>query len=109
MDRLEEKRACLGTIGKSLRLEALKIQTNSENLGVSYTGLVAGYGWTDEVQTGAMLGTEGQSRALEAIKLNLTGDDAENYNYLYVHSSNFGWLGGRKMERKPEQKSMAMQ
>ena len=61
------------------------------NLGVSYTGLVAGYGWTDEVQTGAMLGTEGQSRALEAIKLNLTGDDAENYDIYYrVHSSNFG-------------------
>lgn len=99
----------LGTIGKSLRLEALKIQTNSENLGVSYTGLVAGYGWTDEVQTGAMLGTEGQSRALEAIKLNLTGDDAENYDIYYrVHSSNFGWLGWAKMERKPEQKSMAM-
>ena len=91
----------LGTIGKSLRLEALKIQTNSENLGVSYTGLVAGYGWTDEVQTGAMLGTEGQSRALEAIKLNLTGDDAENYNIYYrVHSSNFGWLGWAKNGEK---------
>lgn len=91
----------LGTIGKSLRLEALKIQTNSENLGVSYTGLVAGYGWTDEVQTGAMLGTEGQSRALEAIKLNLTGDDAENYDIYYrVHSSNFGWLGWAKNGEK---------
>ena len=83
------------------RLEALKIQTNSENLGVSYTGLVAGYGWTDEVQTGAMLGTEGQSRALEAIKLNLTGDDAENYDIYYrVHSSNFGWLGWAKNGEK---------
>ena len=91
----------LGTIGKSLRLEALKIQTNSENLGVSYTGLVAGYGWTDEVQTGAMLGTEGQSRALESIKLNLTGDDAENYDIYYrVHSSNFGWLGWAKNGEK---------
>lgn len=91
----------LGTIGKSLRLEALRIQTNSENLGVSYTGLVAGYGWTDEVQTGAMLGTEGQSRALEAIKLNLTGDDAENYDIYYrVHSSNFGWLGWAKNGEK---------
>ena len=91
----------LGTIGKSLRLEALQIQTNSENLGVSYTGLVAGYGWTDEVQTGAMLGTEGQSRALEAIKLNLTGDDAENYDIYYrVHSSNFGWLGWAKNGEK---------
>ena len=76
----------LGTIGKSLRLEALKIQTNSENL---------------EVQTGAMLGTEGQSRALEAIKLNLTGDDAENYDIYYrVHSSNFGWLGWAKNGEK---------
>ena len=70
---------------------------------------MAGYGWTDEVQTGAMLGTEGQSRALEAIKLNLTGDDAENYDIYYrVHSSNLAGLAGRKMERKPEQKSMAM-
>lgn len=91
----------LGTIGKSLRLEALKIQTNSDNLGISYSGLIADYGWSEEVQGSEMLGTVGKSKALEAIKISLTGEEAENYDIYYrVHSSNVGWLGWAKNGEK---------
>lgn len=91
----------LGTIGKSLRVEALKIQTNTGNLKIKYSGLIADYGWSEEVQNGEMLGTVGKSKALEAVKISLSGEEAENYDIYYrVHSSNIGWLGWAKNGEK---------
>ena len=91
----------LGTIGESLRVEALKIQTNHEYLGVKYSGLIADYGWSEEAQNGEMLGTVGKSKALEAVKISLTGESAGDYDIYYrVHSSNFGWLGWAKNGEK---------
>lgn len=86
-----------GTSGEAKRLEAIKIQTNMENLGVSYTTHVEKIGWMPEVSNNALSGTEGQAKRLEAIKIRLTGSEAQNYDIYYrVHAQTYGWLGWAK-------------
>ena len=42
-------------------------------------------------------GTSGQSKRLEAIRIKLTDELAENYDIYYrVHAQSFGWLGWAK-------------
>ena len=49
------------------------------------------------VADGALSGTTGQSKRMEAIKIRLTGEAAEKYDIYYrVHSQNFGWLDWSK-------------
>ena len=44
-----------------------------------------------------MSGTSGQSKRLEAIRIKLTDELAENYDIYYrVHAQEFGWLGWAK-------------
>ena len=43
------------------------------------------------------IGTEHQSRRIEAFSMNLKGDLAEQYDVYYrVHAQNYGWLGWAK-------------
>ena len=50
--------------------------------------------------TGKLSGTEGQARSIEAIKIKLTGAEAENYDIYYrVHSQSYGWLGWANLFR----------
>jgi uncharacterized protein YjdB len=45
------------------------------------------------VSNGAMSGTSGESKRLEAIEIRLTGNAANTYDVYYrVHAQNFGWL-----------------
>jgi uncharacterized protein YjdB len=54
-------------------------------------------GWMDWAADGALSGTTGQSLRLEAIQIELTGDDADLYDVYYqVHAQNFGWLDWAK-------------
>lgn len=54
----------------------------------------AGRGWKTSKQ---MSGTEGLSYRLEAIQIELTGDDADQFDIYYqVHAQNMGWLGWAK-------------
>lgn len=54
-------------------------------------------GWQDFVRDGALSGTEGKSLRLEAIKIKLTGTDAEKYDIYYqVYAQNYGWLDWAK-------------
>ena len=49
-----------------------------------------------EVADGALAGTTGQSRRLEAVRIQLTGDMAADYSVWYrVHSQTY-WLGWAK-------------
>ena len=86
--------AMSGTIGQSLRMEALRINlTNRMWLGdIRYRTNVAGLGWQPWVQNDAISGTTGQSRAIQQIQIELTGNMALRYHVEYrTHVSEIGW------------------
>lgn len=87
-----------GTTGKSWRLEAIEIATNSSaNVGVQYRTHIQNKGWLPWVADGVTSGTTGESLRMEAIQIQLTGADANQYDIYYqVHAENFGWLGWAK-------------
>lgn len=88
--------AISGTEGKSLRLEAIEIDTLTKNynLGVKYKTHVQNIGWQNYVADGALSGTEGKALRLEAIAIELTGTDADLFDVYYqVHAQNVGWMG----------------
>ena len=71
----------MGTTGKNLPMEAMKINISGvANLGVEYQVHAQDIGWMDSVSNGEVGGTVGQAKNLEAIKLKLTGDAASNYD-----------------------------
>ncbi len=91
--------ALSGTEGKSLRLEAIEINSITKNydLGVKYKTHVQNIGWQNSVADGALSGTEGKSLRLEAIAIELTGSDADLFDVYYqVHAQNLGWMGWAK-------------
>ncbi|MGV8906173.1 MAG: C39 family peptidase [Acetobacterium sp.] len=93
-----------GTSGKGLRLEGIeaKLDPQGYDLGITYQTHIQNIGW--EVDTnrgwksdGVMSGTEGLSLRLEAIQINLTGADANQFDIYYqVHAQNMGWLNWAK-------------
>ena len=88
-----------GTSGKSLRLEAINIKLENNNLngGIRYKTHVQNLGWQAWKNEGEISGTSGSSLRLEAIQIELTGDLASNYDIYYsVHVENIGWLGWAK-------------
>ena len=95
-----------GTSGMSKRLEGININlTNKDYAGdIVYTTHVQGYGWQGElndqstwVKNGNLAGTKGESKRLEAICINLTGEMANHYDIYYrVHAQSYGWLGWAK-------------
>ncbi|WEV60083.1 SH3 domain-containing protein [Streptococcaceae bacterium ESL0729] len=66
-------------------MEALALRV--ENFGLSdsieYRAHVANVGWQGFVKDGQMAGTTGQSKAMEAVEIRLTGDLAKNYHVMY--------------------------
>ncbi len=98
-----------GTSGKAKRLEGINIKlSNAPYEGdIVYTTHVQKYGWKDGKpsdttrktwkKNGAMSGTNGEAKRLEAICIDLTGEMAERYDIYYrVHAQTFGWLGWAK-------------
>ena len=71
-----------GTVGKSLRAEALKItDTNTTTTGsIIGNAHVQNLGWMGYQAPGAIIGTVGRSLRMEAIQLKLTGNLATSYN-----------------------------
>lgn len=62
--------AYIGTTGRSLRLEAIKLKLiNADGYRIKYCGHVQNLGWMDWVSDGAQCGTTGQSLRLEAVKI----------------------------------------
>lgn len=90
-----------GTTGRAKRVEALKINLLSQdgsplgNDSISVQSHISGIGWEPQpVGNGQVSGTVGQSRAIEAIRLSLSGSLSDSYDIWYrVHSANVGWLG----------------
>ncbi len=63
--------------------------------GVSYEVHAQRNGWMPAAD-GALAGTTGEAKRLEAVKISLTGDAArdDGYSVWYrVHSQTYGWLG----------------
>jgi uncharacterized protein YjdB len=97
-----------GTSGESKRLEGISVKLNNDLLGMSggvrYITHVQTYGWQGDLNDsstwksdGQLAGTTGESKRLEAIKLELYGDVAEGYDIYYrVHVQKLGWLGWAK-------------
>ena len=91
-----------GTTGRGLNLEALKISlevdgtASQEQLAnaISVEAHVSNIGWQAAVGNGGTAGTTGQSRAVEALRVRLSGELSARYTVWYrVHSAEFGWLG----------------
>lgn len=84
-----------GTTGRSLRMEAIKIQFGSgTDNGIKYRSHVANIGWQNWVSNGAVSGTTGRSLQMEAIEIKLTGNAASNFDIYYrAHVADYGWLG----------------
>ena len=87
-----------GTLGKSLRIEALKIKLNSIYEGnIEYGTHVQNIGWLDYIKNDKTSGTSGLSLRIEAIRIRLSGSISNYYDVYYrVHSQNAGWLGWAK-------------
>ena len=88
-----------GTIGKGLRMEALKVKLQNKKYGgnIEYRTHIAQKGWQDWKKNGQTAGTTGEKLAMEAVRLKLTGELAEHYDIYYrVHSQSYGWLGWAK-------------
>jgi uncharacterized protein YjdB len=95
-----------GTTGKGLRLEGINIKLTNKDYsgGICYTTHIQDYGWQGDLndsstwkKDGAMSGTTGEGKRLEAIKIKLTGEMANHYDVYYrVHAQNLGWMGWAK-------------
>ena len=87
-----------GTVGRSYRLEGIKIRLNHTIPGgIRYKTHVQNIGWQNWSYDGAMSGTSGRSLRLEAIMIELTGAAQDMYDVYYrVHVQNLGWLDWAK-------------
>ena len=88
-----------GTVGKSLRLEAIKLSVENQSCSgtIKYQTHVQNIGWQSAVTSGAIAGTTGKALRIEAININLTGELANRYDVYYrVHAQNYGWMNWAK-------------
>ena len=89
----------VGTVGQSLRLEAIKARITRSNYSGSiiYNSHVQSIGWQGEVADGGLSGTTGLSRRVEAITVRLEGEIANHYDVWYrLHIQTYGWLSWAK-------------
>ena len=89
-----------GTTGQSKAMEDLKVSIlNPVSDGsVQIDAHVSGIGWQGwDTPSASEGGTTGQGRAVEAVRLRLTGSLAKDYDVSYrVHASNIGWMAWAK-------------
>ena len=91
----------VGTTGRSLRLEALRFGIINRPVGgggIEINAHLAGTGWTGFkraiIPNMVEIGTTGQSRAIEAVQIRLTGRLAKYYTIEYrMHLAGTGWTG----------------
>lgn len=90
--------AASGTVGESLQLEAFKLEFGQNNSKIAYRSHIHNIGWESGWHHGGEVsGTTNESRAIEAVQFQLTGDLAEKYDIYYrVHAAYLGWMGWAK-------------
>lgn len=91
-----------GNCGTNKRLEAFYITRTSADMSeyegdIKYSAHSQSVGWTDWVTDGKLAGTSGKSKRMEAVRIELTGELAENFDIYYkTYMSNCGWLDWTK-------------
>ena len=74
------------------RIEAFRISADDLGGQIIYQSHVQDYGWMNEVSIGAVSGTSGQNRQIEALRIGLSGNAAEKYDITYrVKINEYGW------------------
>lgn len=96
----------IGTTGKKQRMEAIQIQPQYDDSvkpesrytgAVEYQVHVENKGWLGTEKNHRETGTTGESKRIEAIRINLTGELKEHFDIYYrMHVADFGWLGWTK-------------
>lgn len=84
-----------GTTGQGLRMEAIKINLDSELEGsILYKSYIDELGWEEDYKrNGEQSGTIGQSKGIQLLRIKLEGEVAEKYDVYYrIHTESFGWL-----------------
>ena len=82
-----------GTTGKAKSIKGVKIKVNKKipSGSVQYSTHVSNVGWQTYSQDNAQ---SGKQNTVEAIKIRLTGELANDYDIYYrVHVSDVGWMG----------------
>ncbi|MDD8048625.1 MAG: glucosaminidase domain-containing protein [Thomasclavelia sp.] len=84
----------LGKTGKSLRLEAIKINNTTGISGkIRYRVHIQNKGTQEYKENGELAGTTGKGLRLEALQIYLTGNLGSTYDVYYrTHIQNYGWL-----------------
>lgn len=81
-----------GTSGRSLRVEALKINTINlpKGMTIKYQTHVQDIGWQDWKNSGEIAGTSGRGLRIEAIRMEVEGNT--EYSIMYrMHVQDIGW------------------
>ena len=86
-----------GVIKSGKRLQGFMAEVNGdEKLGIRYRVYIAGYGWEEWVEDGEKAG-QGFNRRIEAIMIELTGENASDYDVYYrVYAQKNNWMGWAK-------------
>ena len=84
----------VGTTGRSLAVEALKLNVSSSvSGGIEYSAHVQDVGWQGWTSNGDVAGTVGRAKRIEALKIRLTGDLSNYFDVWYrAYCQDFGWL-----------------
>ena len=88
LDAANHKQYYAGTVGKSLRLEALQLAFSNMGTSISYRSHVQNIGWQSWVSNGATTGTTGQGFRIEAFQLYTSGRFGIYYQ---GHMQGIGW------------------
>lgn len=105
----------LGTTGKSLSLQAVRLGLAGPVSGsIEINAHVAEKGWQGYIDEStdplAFSGTVGENLPIQAIRIKLEGDIAGNYDIYYrVHAANYGWLGWAKNDEEAGTTGLALQ
>ena len=73
-----------------VRYEEINIDVK-EKISVKYSGLVQNDGWQDYVRDGESAGTSGQSKKLEAIRIEVLGTEYSGDIEYQTHIQRYGW------------------
>ncbi|WP_318507238.1 N-acetylmuramoyl-L-alanine amidase [Bacillus sp. T3] len=91
-----------GNVGQAKQLEAIEIVliekggdapgSSFKDPSVAYSTHVETYGWLEYVKNGAMAGTQGQAKRLEAMKIELQNTPYSGDIIYTTHVQDYGWL-----------------
>lgn len=107
---INKKNGVLGTTGKSLRLEAIRVRVSSSIAGgVEYRSHLQGNDWEKTwARDGMTSGTTDDARRLEAVQIRLYGKLKKKYDVYYrMYASGYGWMAWAKNGEKAGTQSMS--